>query len=123
VIKIRFRAWDKNKKCMTTDFIIKSDGCIFQPHYDNEPELKYDYVIMQFTGKQDKNGSDIYINDLLKDHQGRILFVAWSDMYASFCLKSKGWAFNHYFSEAVDASDTEIIGNVYQNPELWKYEL
>ena len=70
-----------------------------------------------FTGKQDKNGKDIYQGDILRDSTG-ICLVSWNNDFASFCLRRKGWAYDHFFGEAVDSNDTEIIGNNHQNHEL-----
>jgi len=77
-------------------------------------------LVGQIIGLKDKHLVEIYKGDIISDSTGRLMLVDYNNELASFCLKSKGWAFLHYFGEAVDASKTEVIGNVYQNPELLK---
>jgi len=76
--------------------------------------------VMQFTGKTDKNGKQIFDGDICKDEGGRNLLVAWSDKYASWVLISDKWMFAHYFGEGANPEDVEVIGNIYENPELLK---
>lgn len=76
-------------------------------------DLEIVYV-RQFTGLKDKNGKDIYEGDILDDN----IIVIWRKDLASFALKKDGWMYDHYFGEAVDPGNTEIIGNIHQNPDL-----
>lgn len=46
------------------------------------------------------------------------LVVTWREEIASYCLTKKGWMYQHFFGEAVDACDCEVIGNIFDNPEL-----
>ncbi|MBP3751868.1 MAG: hypothetical protein J6H20_04520, partial [Pyramidobacter sp.] len=42
--------------------------------------------------------------------------------FASFGLRRKQDAYMHYFGEAMEACDCEIIGNVHDSPELLEGE-
>ena len=72
-------------------------------------------TICQCTGLKDKNGKLIWENDILNSGN---LVVAWREELASYCLTKKGWMYQHFFGEAVDACDCEVIGNIFDNPEL-----
>ena len=76
-----------------------------------------DTPVMQFTGLKDKNGVEIYESDRLKDHSGYIWIVFWYNDHACFGVKSVE---NNVSSEIIDNENMEVIGNIYQNPELLK---
>lgn len=67
------------------------------------------------TGLKDKNGKLIWENDILNSGN---LVVTWREELASYCLTKKGWMYQHFFGEAVDSCDCEVIGNIFDNPEL-----
>ena len=73
---------------------------------------------MQFTGLQDKNGVDIYEGDLisLHDNQRGFTKVLFINAYVG------GWLLVRNNNEcslgARRREDLEVIGNIYQNPEL-----
>ena len=72
-------------------------------------------TICQCTGLKDKNGKLIWENDILNSGN---LVVTWREELASYCLAKKGWMYQHFFGEAVDACYCEVIGNIFDNPEL-----
>lgn len=76
------------------------------------------YEIVQYTGLKDKNGEEGYCHDLVKLFDRSIFEIVWDDDYASFYLKLiKG-------DELINKHNMlqlrygEIIGNIYENPEL-----
>lgn len=83
--------------------------------------------IMQYTGLKDKNGKEIYEGDILKfDKQEwyRSPIKSYEDIerepehYSEVKWFRDGWSYDGSHSDL----DTycEIIGNIYENPELLK---
>ena len=89
--------------------------------------------VSQFTGLYDKNGNEIYENDILQlkidGKEYNPLLVVYSEVYAGFCMLSENTLNNviykphrpvnpNWWDEFKD--EIEIIGNIYDNPELFK---
>lgn len=71
-------------------------------------------TVGQFTGLRDKNGKQIYESDLIKTGTGKEMEIRWSERFASFTIEKDRWAFSHWFGEAFEANECEIIGNVFE---------
>lgn len=74
-------------------------------------------TVGQFTGLHDKHGKDIYEGDIIKSGEF-ICQIIWNKVFASFCLARNGWLNDHWFGEADDPENVEVIGNIYENLEL-----
>lgn len=75
--------------------------------------------LMQYTGLKDKNGVDIYEGDIYRVPYGGMFKIYYDAETASFLLDSLDG--NHTRKRFVADSpypDGEIIGNIYENPEL-----
>ena len=90
-------------------------------------------IIMQYTGKKDKNGIEIYEGDICKtnddfykdDKKNKKLLITikWSqEACAYFACKGKEEVPLSWFSH-FEFSTIEVIGNIYENPELIKDKL
>jgi uncharacterized phage protein (TIGR01671 family) len=134
--EIKFRAWDKKEKYMETHRIfisylnggIKVDGCAYPlsngwVHGNINREVRGmeniepDVILLQYTGLKDKNDKEIYEGDILcfisTIGEKHIHAVIWSKFNGSWHLKPitsiPVSAWSDYF---------EVIGNIYENPEL-----
>ena len=122
--ELKFRAWDKELKRMYSNISFDNNtrlpGQIKSPDIDSLTFVtKSRCEIMQYTGLKDKKGKGIYEGDLLKIKDDKPLIkVVWNKKYASFCLEHEVWMFSHWFGEAIDPDECEVVGNIYENPEL-----
>lgn len=87
-----------------------------------EDWIQGDGAIMQYVGIKDKNGKEVYEGDILKylhffykDRELMIGEVVYDAESTSFvCEHKTDWM------ELVTSHDIEVIGNIYENPELVK---
>ena len=121
--EIKFRAWHNKGKAMI-DWEMMMDPeyneNINRFLYDNFREDGLDVELMQYTGLKDKNDKEIYESDVIKSERTKLYYVIKMDEAAArwvavctdkekdYCLGTHGW------------NEAEIIGNIYENPELIK---
>lgn len=74
-------------------------------------------TICQYTGLQDKNGKKIFENDIVRC--GGNMMISWREDKASWTLRKDGWLYSHFFGESVEPEDVEVIGNIFDHPELF----
>lgn len=109
--EIKFREWNGYEMSYEPICSLISSASINERFTDND--------IMQFTGLKDKNNTEIYEGDIITSKgDDKPMEVRYNNKYASFCLYRIDWMFAHYFGEAANPSECEIIGNIYENPEL-----
>lgn len=128
---IKFRAWTGFK--MEYSLVVGELGAFYvnlaSPNKDtaslSEFNTKYDksVPIMQFTGLTDKSGKEIYEGDILKCNWNDDRYpihnigpVEWNEREACWKLGEGGTA-----KDDAEAH-FEVIGNIYENPELLEVE-
>ena len=141
--QIKFRVWDEREKVYRKDILINTSNNnffgdltgVFIPEKDqlnNGYGIEY-ARILRWTGLFDLNEKEIYEGDICIMHmpntwgddgklskkvQNRTIFFEW---------KNHGWnlnGFNHlygtYYWGGIKGKMLEVIGNIYENPELLK---
>ncbi len=111
---IKFRAWDNHGSIMYEPFKLNElfGSGLCYPQLRNNPDI----IFMQFTGLKDKNGVDIYGSYLVRI-KDKTWEVAWDRDIAGFLLLGITGVDN-----IAQVSSGEVIGNIYENPELLEQE-
>ena len=130
--KPTYRAWDKEFKEMVVVNALVLDEQVIKVTYKNGNVVKEDmkcYDIMQSTSKKDKHGNEIFAGDILKvtdKHEGKdswLEVVSYSEEKAMFITDEINRYFKTPASSLYGLFDTdlfivEIVGNIYEQPEL-----
>ena len=123
--EIKFRAWDKEQKIMLPENTLKilmwGDGSytVRDWYKENRGEYTYegegsdDCVLMQYTGLKDKNGKEIYERDIVQEGIRR-WEVKWISVEDDWDYT--GWLMEEMYGD--NYCHSEVIGNIYENPEL-----
>ena len=142
---IKFRCWDtENKEMLEVQELDYEDSYNGQPmirttmysdYFDTE-----DMILMQYVGLKDKNGKEIYEGDIVtgtdypfidEGKQNYIGIIVFYDDAASFgyeyqCVRKNKRGISNGINNEFEANENlicenlEVIGNIYDNPELLK---
>jgi uncharacterized phage protein (TIGR01671 family) len=127
---IKFRAWSPSEKRfvqdLTTWLKIDNNGN-FLCQYPSSESLKIETLeYSQFTGLHDKNGKEIWEGDILNycgphcityNGKSEVVFEkgAFQRLFSNWGNTRRTGNLNDS-----DLSDYEVLGNIYENPELLK---
>ena len=118
--EIKFRVYISKYKILDTPDIINFNTQ--EVKYDSDYYSLDDIELMQYTGIKDKNGVEIYEGDIV------LIRIDKTNILHKTVIKFKHGAFiadiignNDYiylFHFGFNKDDFEVIGNIYENPEL-----
>lgn len=126
----KFRAWDKDSKVMRSwkDLILtKDDGDDFWliGYKENAciTSFDHDQTLMQSTGLKDKNGVEVFQGDVVVHEEGEYSYkgIVLKDKYYFYIEGlniNDSFSFDDISNTLIGEADLEVIGNVYENPEL-----
>ena len=120
--EIKFRAWHKEKKIMGE--VLGIDILHKEIFFSNEDVDCYEHTdfkdieLMQYTGLKDKNNKEIYEGDIVTLHNSKYK-VIFNSKEAGFVLRDDEFEMNIPFTNN-NNKRMEVIGNIYENPELLK---
>ena len=134
--EIKFRAWREDDRIMYDDVTFdKVEVSWFNPIAKQDPDdlepgcwviigdreensLLPHVILMQYTGLRDKNGKEIYEGDIVQTYftekiKGGKAVVKYIER--SFCMSQNQ---DDTEMDCVWFNLCEVIGNIYENPEL-----
>jgi|LakMenE01Jun11ns_1017448.scaffolds.fasta_scaffold9640410_2 uncharacterized phage protein (TIGR01671 family) len=134
--QIKFRAWDKTYSLMnykvqvgntdhadpnyTCNSIWVDSGDFKTIGWMNADENCID--LMQFTGLKDKNGKEIYEGDIIQWTSSNVFSLGEIRKVQINYVQAQYWGQGRnlgvYLAELLANEKCEVIGNVFENPEL-----
>lgn len=119
---IKFRAWDKLSKTMSAPMSmidIAKGNLPLSYSVDGQADDRYS-VLMQYTGLKDKNGTEIYEGDVVKTFNKYIGSVEFGEQDIGHDFQGIGFYVNEGYGadNIYGGQNIEVIGNIYENPEL-----
>ena len=118
--EIKFRLWHEGSKQMfyntasSMNILIGLGGEIKDIYL--KADITGEMKISQFTGLKDKNGKEIYEGDIILKDSSFKGAIVWEKINCRFKIKREK-SYDFFLSEGTYC---EVIGNIYENPELLK---
>ena len=116
--EIKFRAWDGEEMRYTFSVQSNGDGVLYSGGI-------VDWKLMQFTGLKDKNGKEIYEGDIVNIPLFGNCIIIWNESICAFQYAyhaiGKGTSIGGRMTNTLysyEQQKYEVIGNIYENPEL-----
>jgi hypothetical protein len=118
----KFRAWDRLRKEMNYKVMVgncdtddENWTCPIIWIEEEKDWLHFDdyECIMQSTGLKDKNGKEIFEGDVVKCNGLLGTIESFKAMWICSFMK-----YNNYQKVGFFAQEIEVVGNIYENPEL-----
>ena len=119
--EIKFRCWDVEGKCwvgggavMDLNFSGRYNAFFF----DNDNfDIPKKVIWVQYTGLRDKHGVMIFEGDVVK-HLNGVKPVEWYETLGAWTMHLSDFVPDQ--EEPYGSEIVEVVGNIYQNPEMVK---
>lgn len=108
--EIKFRAWQDGKVWEGRQFWNHS-GVLSMGF--GGLNLDKGGVLMQYTGLKDKNGTEMYEGDIVKFPRDKVGHIVWNQKESGFWIEAVVSV-----DYKLDMGEVEVIGSIYENPEL-----
>ena len=124
--ELKFRVWDTHRKTIypAQEIRFKNNELLAVWRTHGERCLVEGAVpIMQYIGAKDKNDIEIYEGDVIRENAGekyRDYVVRWSDGKCGFIADTKALCKVFPCLNQGTAKYLEVVGNIYENPEMVK---
>ena len=137
---IKFRAWNKAREQMiqsenilkicfvrtehTPNLIVYTDRKINHFEEIREQDKRYcnEFELLQYTGIKDKKGKEIYEGDIFVHNNHNFTVIYDDTRFIGVDSDRSGKGYCCYVDSCYKngSSSIEVIGNIYENPELLK---
>ena len=131
--EIKFRAWLQHEKEMSEVLVLDNqEEKVFVVRKDGAAGWRMfaDIELTQYTGLKDRNGTEIYDGDYIRYSTRTINGSIYTHVCRVFQHESGTWRIEGYHEDnhSYETKGTvyaahlicEVIGNIYENPELAK---
>lgn len=117
---IKFRIWDKIQKCLIypdspnqQNFALSLNGKFINLQNGTDD----DYELSQHIGLFDVNGKDIYVGDICKLSNGKVVNIE----YKNSMIGIRNKKYHAYIlSNKKGKAYLTVIGNMFEQPDLFK---
>jgi uncharacterized phage protein (TIGR01671 family) len=127
---VKYKVWSKiYGKWLQDDYTVYLDpdgevyliGENYSYGHMTSKRITDDVEIARYTGLKDRNGKEIYEGDILqyegsRKQAGKVIFE--TGMYKALWIKNCPFGGNYESLLYKVAHTCEVIGNIYENPEL-----
>lgn len=124
VVRVIQIQWDSVDDCINNVVLQNLNSYTIHPDFPKSDSDDDGIVLMQYTGFEDKNNKEIYEGDIIK-YYNNLYQVKWAT--PGFCISrihSNKFELeliaNTEKKPEVIKESLEVVGNIYENPELLK---